>query len=397
MPKQTTQKLTKTLIENASKDSVVWDADVRGFGLRTTPSGTRSFIFQFRVLGSEQGRMTVGRYPAMTVDQARKLARVHRVAVDQGENPSRLRKAGRDAATMSDLADFYCDNYGPSRGLKPQTISDARRLLDRYAIPRLGQRKVKDITVGDVRLVHNDTRIKVSRYQANKLRAVLSRMFSLAIQNEWRTDNPCKGVEKFQEDQRWNHLSPIQVRALLDACDNDGDQHAADAVRMLLFTGARLREVTSATWDQFNLDAGLWIKPSSHTKTKMVHRLQLAPTTVELLRQMRDRRPDTPFLFPGRDGTKPRVDLKQPWKRILKAAKIGHHRQHDLRRTTATFMLSTGSDLMTVGKSLGHTQASTTIRYASLIGTAQLDGITRATDLMQARPSAESKSGNQRA
>ena len=384
MPRRTNHRLTKTLIENAANNTVVWDAEVPGFGLRVTPAGTRTFVFQFRSGRSEQGRVTIGRYPAMSVEQARKIARVHRVSVDQGGNPSRERKGSREAVTLSELAAHYCDDYGPQRGLKAQTISDARRLLDRYALPRFGRRKVIEITVGDIRCIHNDTREKVSRYQANKLRAVLSRMFTLAIQNEWRSDNPCRGVEKFQEDRRWNYLSPAQVTSLLDACDSYRDQHAADGVRLLLFTGARLREVTNATWDQFDLGQGLWVKPSSHTKTKIVHRLPLAPATVEMLCRMRSERPDTPFLFPGRDGTKPRVDMKRPWQCILEAANIGHHRRHDLRRTNASFMLSTGSDLMTVGKSLGHTQASTTLGYASLFQTVQKEGITRATELMQA-------------
>lgn len=384
MPRRSNQRLTKTLIESADKGQVVWDSDIPGFGLRVTPAGARTFVFQFRTGRTEQGRISIGRYPAMTVDEARKIARVHRVSVDQGGNPSRERRGSREAVTLSELAAHYCDVYGPQRGLKPQTISDARRLLDRYALPRFGRRKVIDITVGDIRSIHNETREKVSRYQANKVRAVLSRMFTLACQNEWRTDNPCKGVEKFHENPRNNYLSPPQVTALLDACDRHHDQHAANGIRLLLYTGARLREVTCATWCQFDLDRALWVKPSSHTKTKIDHRVQLAPVTVELLRKMRTERPDTPFLFPGRDGTKPRVDLKGPWKRILASAAIGHHRRHDLRRTTASFMLSTGSDLMTVGKSLGHTQASTTLRYASLFDTVQKEGITRATELMRA-------------
>ncbi len=383
MPRRTSQRLNKTLIENTPKGRAVWDSEIPGFGLRVTPAGTRTFVFQFRSGRAEQGRISIGRYPAMTVDEARKVARVHRVCVDRGGNPSRDRKSEREAVTLSELATHYCDVYGPQRGLKPQTISDARRLLDRHALPRFGNRKITDITVGDVRTIHNATRERVSRYQANKLRAVLSRMFTLAMQNEWRSDNPCRGVEKFPEDRRWNYLSERQVAALLAACDRDHDQHAADAVRLLLFTGARLREVTSATWDQFDLDNGIWVKPSSHTKTKIVHRLQLAPAAMDLLRRLRRERPDTPFLFPGRDGTKPRVDLKRPWQRILESADIGHHRRHDLRRTTASFMLSTGSDLMTVGKNLGHTQASTTLGYASLFDAVQKEGITRATELMR--------------
>tara|TARA_R110002124_G_scaffold165121_2_gene332490 strand:- start:20485 stop:21468 length:984 start_codon:yes stop_codon:yes gene_type:complete len=318
----------------------------------------------------------------MTVEQARKAAREHRVSVDQGGNPSRARHGTRTAATLRDLAAYYCDTYGPDRGLKVQTIKDARSLLDRFALPKFGLRKVSDLKAGDIRAIHNDARKSSGRYQANRLRAVLSRMFTLAIQNEWRSDNPCGGVEKFPEDQRWDYLSEQQVPVLLRACDLYHDQHAANAVRLLLFTGARLREVLKAEWAQFDLDVGLWIKPSHHTKTKILHRLHLAPATVTLLRSMRSDGPSSMFLFPGRDGTKPRCDLKRPWAQILKIADIGHHRRHDLRRTTASFMISTGSDLMTVGKALGQTQASTTQRYAQLFEDVQRAGVSRAVDRM---------------
>lgn len=382
MPRRSAARLTKTTIDQAVAGSQIWDSEVPGFGVRTTVAGTKSFVFQFRSRSNEQGRLVIGRYPSMTVEQARKIAREHKVSVDQGSNPSRDRQGTRDAATMKELATFYCDVYGPDRGLKTQTIKDARSLLERFTLPKFGLRKVHDIKPGDVRAIHNEARKGSSRYQANRLRAVLSRMFTLAIQNEWRSDNPCKGVEKFAEDQRWDYLSETQVATLLQACDEYHNQLAANAVRLLLFTGARLREVVKAEWSQFNLDAGLWIKPSHHTKSKIVHRLHLAPSTVELLRSMKDEGPASPFLFPGRDGKKARSDLKRPWEQILKIADIGHHRRHDLRRTTASFMISTGSDLMTVGKALGQTQASTTQRYAQLFENVQRAGVSRAVDKM---------------
>jgi integrase len=382
MPIRTAGRLTKTLVDRAEAGSRAWDSEVPGFGLRVTDAGTKSFIFQFRSRTNEQGRMVIGRYPSMTVEQARKVAREHRVAVDQGGNPSRDRQGARTAATLRDLATHYCDVYGPDRGLKSQTIKDARSLLDRFALPKFGLRKVGDLTSGDLRAMHNGARKGAGRYQANRLRAVLSRMFTLAIQDGSRTDNPCRGVEKFPEDQRWDYFSEQQVPVLLRACDLHHDQHAANAVRLLLFTGARLREVLKAEWVQFDLDAGLWIKPSHHTKTKILHRLHLAPATVKLLQSMRSEGPSSKLLFPGRDGTKPRCDLKRPWAQILKIADIGHHRRHDLRRTTASFMISTGSDLMTVGKALGQTQASTTQRYAQLFEDVQRAGISRAVERM---------------
>lgn len=382
MPIRTAGRLTKTLVDRAEAGSRTWDSEVPGFGLRVTDAGTKSFIFQFRSRTNEQGRMVIGRYPSMTVEQARRAAREHRVAVDQGGNPSRERQGTRSATTLRDLATYYCDVYGPDKGLKEQTIKDARSLLNRFALPKSGIRKVSDLKPSDIRAMHHEARKGSGRYQANRLRAVLSRMFTLAIQDGSRTDNPCRGVEKFPEDQRWDYFSEQQVPVLLRACDLHHDQHAANAVRLLLFTGARLREVLKAEWVQFDLDAGLWIKPSYHTKTKILHRLHLAPATVALLRSMCSDGPSSLFLFPGRDGRKPRCDLKRPWAQILKIAGFGHHRRHDLRRTTASFMISTGSDLMTVGKSLGHTQASTTQRYAQLFEDVQRAGISRAVERM---------------
>ena len=186
MPRRTNTRLTKTLVNQAPPSSQTWDCEVPGFGLRVTAAGTKSFVFQFRSRANEQGRIVIGRYPAMTVEQARKTAREYRVAVDQGGNPSRDRRGTRTAATLRDLADHYCEEYGPDRGLKTQTIKDARRLLDRFALPKFGLRKVGDLKPSDIRSIHNEARKGSSRYQANRLRAVLSRMFTLAIQKEWR-------------------------------------------------------------------------------------------------------------------------------------------------------------------------------------------------------------------
>lgn len=83
MPRRTNHRLTKTLIDNAPNDSVVWDSEVPGFGLRVTPAGTRSFIFQFRAGRSEQGRVTIGRYPAMSVEHPRLHYRTKQ-RLDQG-------------------------------------------------------------------------------------------------------------------------------------------------------------------------------------------------------------------------------------------------------------------------------------------------------------------------
>jgi integrase len=382
MPKRTLTTLTKRLIDDAKPNTSVWDVQVPGFGVRVMPSGLKSFIFQYRTRTGAQGKQAIGRYPSMTVEAARKVARALRTQVDEGGNPSLERRAGREAPTVADLADFYTEDYARTRGLKSQTVKGMRRLLERFVLPTLGFRKVADIRITDIRKVHGNARDDAGRYRANYLRAGLNRMFVLAEQNEWCTGNPCKGVERYDEDKRQAYLGREELLRLLTACDAYTDQNAANAVRMLLFTGARLREALGATWDQFDFEKGIWEKPSHHTKTKIRHQVHLADVAVELLRKMHRERRSSPYLFPGLSQESCRADLKRPWANLCSAAGLSGYRLHDLRRTYASFMLSGGAQLSTVGSALGHTQASTTMRYAFLLIEVQRDAANRAVGKM---------------
>lgn len=383
MSNRSYKRLTKTLIDQAVPGETIWDAEVRGFGVRITPSGVRSFILQYRTKIGDQGKLVLGRYPTMTVDTARKIAMEHRVSIDKGGNPSRERQQLRAAPTLADYATIYCDVYGLQQPLRPNTIKAARRILNLYAVPKYGRRKIADVVSSDVRAMVADARAGSGNAQANRLLAVLSKIFNLAIEADARATNPCKAVKKGPEGQRSDYLMPEQVRQLLAACDASEDRSGACAVKLLLFTGARLREVLHAEWSQFDLAKGYWTKPSSHTKQKREHRLALAPESIAVLQELQGLR-EGQYLFPGRSGVGPRHDLKRPWEALLKAAEIGHFRLHDLRRTTASFMISTQSDIATVGKALGHTQAQTTKRYADLFTNVQREGTERAVAAMLA-------------
>lgn len=242
---------------------------------------------------------------------------------------------------------------------------------------------------------------QTGNYQANRTLAILSKLFSLAIENGWRTDNPCRGIAKFTEDQRQRNLSDDEVGRLLAACDAYEGEHggseaaagAANIIRLLLFTGARLREVVAAEWGQFELERGVWLKPSAHTKTRRQHRFDLDGPALDLLRQMRERAPYGRYLFPGKPATgphgkpavvKPRADIKKPWRWITREAGIQDVRVHDLRRTNASFILSDGHALPVVGKALGHTQVATTARYAFLENSVQRKATKEASERMVA-------------
>ena len=190
-------------------------------------------------------------------------------------------------------------------------------------------------------------------------------MFSLAVRWQMRDDNPCRGVERNHEERRYRYLSGDELRRLTDALVAHPGP-TANAVRLLLLTGARRGEVLTATWDQFDLESGVWVKPSSHTKQKREHRIPLSAPARQLLADMRAGIKDSPYVFPARSGDGPMTEVKKGWAGLCKAADIKGVRPHDLRHTYASVLASAGLSLPVIGALLGHTQPSTRSRYAHL-------------------------------
>src|SRR6185312_5249001 len=181
------------------------------------------------------------------------------------------------------------------------------RLIKRFVRPKLGPLKVLAVSRRDIDTLHQSQ--KATPYMANRLLALLSKMFSLAVSWGWRSDNPCKGIERFPEQKRERWLSTEEIERLSSVLKKHPNQRAANAFRLLLLTGARRGEVLNATWDQFDLSRRVWTKPGSHTKTKREHVVPLSAPALALLSEMhaavkRDKVP-SPYLFPGDADGKP--------------------------------------------------------------------------------------------
>src|SRR5205823_5777431 len=163
---------------------------------------------------------------------------------------------------------------------------------------------------------------------------------------------------------RNRYLAGDELRRLTDALATHPNQDAANAIRLLLLTGARRGEVLGASWDQFELKEGVWTKPSSHTKQKREHRVPLSAPTRQLLAEMRAKaeqrseetgRLPSPYVFPARTGGGPMVEIKTAWTALCKAAGLDGVRLHDLRHTYASVLASAGLSLPVIGALLGHT------------------------------------------
>ena len=302
--------------------------------------------------------------------QAQELRRI----VDNGGDPTGDLHAERAAPTVAELADRFNKEHLPRK--RPGTQDEYQRLLRIHILPALGSKRVADLRHADADAMHRKI-AATAPYAANRAVAVLSKMMSLAIKWELRADNPVRGIERAPEHKRERFLTGTEIARLSEALAAHAEQSSANAVRLLLLTGARRGEVLSARWEQFDLGAGIWTKPAASTKGNKEHRLPLSAPALQLLsgmkaaadkenaRRKQDALEPLPFLFPGADG-KPLGSIKHFWTAICGKAGIAGVRVHDLRHTHASILASLGLSLPIIGRLLGHTQAATTNRYAHL-------------------------------
>jgi integrase len=364
-----TQKLTKSVIEGLAPteaDYVVWDAELPGFGVRVKPSGVKSYVVQYRnrKTGASR-RRTIGQHgPLLTFHKAREQARIILADALKGNDPVADDRATRAAATMKELAADYLEQHALPKK-RARSVENDRSMLDRIILPRLGSKKVNDVQSRDIHALH--VAMKDTPYQANRVLALMSKMFSLAVNWGWRSDNPVKGIERFHEERRERWLSDDELGRILGALSTHPNERAANAVRFQLLTGARIGEVLSARWSEVDLVRGVWTKPSHHTKQNRTEHLPLSASALALLAEMREGGGATQqYLFPGHEPEKPLRGIKRFWRNITEQAGLGDYRLHDNRHTHASHLVSSGLSLEIVGRLLGHTNPLTTKRYAHL-------------------------------
>ena len=359
-------KLTKRFVDLLTpldKDRFEWDSDLPGFGIRVKPSGRKSYVVQYRK-DSRSRRMTLGKHGVLTAEEARRLAKQHLGSVAHGKDPAQERTDSRAAPTMRELTDDYMERHAiPNK--RPSSVRNDKTMIRDIILPALGSRKVRDINRRDIENIL--LRRKSTPYQANRIRALLSKMFSLAKGWGWRDSNPVEGIPKFPEQKRDRWLNEEELSRLIDVLDKHPSQKCANIVRLLILTGARRGEVFNATWDQFDLDRGTWTKPAHTTKQKRMEHVPLSSQAAALLADIKLKtNAETPYVFPGQKPGQPIVEIKKFWDEVRQAAALPGVRLHDLRHTFASHLVSGGVSLPIVGRLLGHTQPQTTQRYAHL-------------------------------
>ena len=243
-------------------------------------------------------------------------------------------------------------------------------MLDRIVLPKLAKMRLSEVERDDVETLHNS--LEDTPYQANRVLSLLSKMFTYAMERKWMAENPANGITHFPEKKRDDWFDLDQLHAISDALDAYEEQDAADALRLLIVTGARPHEVLGAEWTQFDLRRGVWTKPSHHTKERKTEHVPLSEAALAILSGMAEHKAGI-YLFPGREPGTARTTLRSAWRQLCKDAGLANVRIYDLRHTFASHLVSRGLSLPVIGRLMGHTQPGTTARYAHVADSALRD------------------------
>ena len=389
------------------KDRIfLWDDALAGFGVAAFPSGTKVYVAQFRKDGRSR-RVAIGEHGRLTPDEARSEAKKLLGAVEKGVDPVEERRLARGIRTFREIADEFMQRHvTPKR--KDSTRYEYERLLEVHIYPTIGSRRITDVRRVDVARLHAE--LADRPFVANRCVALVSSVWNWAARREevQFANNPAKGIDRNPEQGRERYLTSKEFERLgnaLRTAETSGlpwtvdetkpkakhvpkadkrrtiaDPFAVAAIRLLILTGARLREILHARWESVDFERGIIHLEDSKTGRKPIY---LSAAALSVLSDL-PRIEGNPYLIPGgRDGA-PRADLKRPWASILKAAKLEGVRIHDLRHSFASIGAGASMGLPIIGRLLGHSQPQTTAKYSHL----QADPLRRAADTIGATISA---------
>ncbi|MDF2235111.1 tyrosine-type recombinase/integrase [Albimonas sp. CAU 1670] len=367
-------KLNETYCKNIaapeSGNKVHYDSQLPGFGLRVTASGAKSFVLNYHVNGRER-RMTIGRHPAWSAAAARERAKELRRDVDNGLDPLAERNERRSAPTVRSLWSEYETVHLPT--LSDRSRRDQRSMWQKDILPTLGAVLLADLSSKQIDELHSEISAR-AKTRANRVLEVLRKALNLAVRWGWIEKNPAEGFRRNAEHARERYLTEAEYELVFSALEEMPNQRAANAIRLLILTGARRGEVLSLEWQDLDLVRGIWNRPAHKSKDRRPKRIPLSSGALALLHQMREIASHR-YLFPTSRGTC-MPDINRPWSWLKRETGLVSLRVHDLRHSFASVLISNGETLETIGKLLGHSQHQTTLRYAHLMD----DPLRRAAD-----------------
>lgn len=382
-----TQKITKTVcdaVRTTGKRYVVWDTDLKGFGLRVAANGLRTFVVRYRKGGARKdpGKLyTLGRYGKLTADDARKLAKNTLASITKGEDPQGEKAKRQKELTVAELCDRYSEAKSTTK--KPSTLATDRSRIERHIKPLLGSRRLSDLTSEDIAKFLTDvTKGKTARTAktgprglsrvtggagtARRTVGLLGAIMTYAVKAKLMAENPVRGVERGADRKSDRFLTGGELARLgeaLAAMEAEGvHPYGIAIIRLLALTGARKSEIAGLAWTEVDLERGFLKLKDSKTREKVI---SLSPPAAAVL-DVIDRQNSSKFVFPATTGEGHYQGAPKVWEAARLRAELPDVRLHDLRHTYASTGAAGGFGLPIIGALLGHRATETTKRYAHL-------------------------------
>ena len=383
MAKRSTRKLNFTKASIAAirpptdqDRAYIYDRRTPALAICVTQGGLKTFYVYRRIRG-RPARVRLGRFPEVTVEQARKQAALVLAEIARGHDPQEAKRALRRQCTLGELFEHYMAIHAEAHCSEKSKREDTRmfgRFLSTWAVRRLST-----ITVADITALHGRIGRKTP-YQANRLLELLRKLFNHARRTlQLDKPNPCEGIRKFKEQSRDRFLDAAELRRFFKALAAESETFR-DFFTILLLSGARRANVQAMRWEHLDLERELWRIPDTESKNREPLIVILSPATVEILRRRRAEVNGAEFVFSSRGITGHLVEPKGAWQRVLERANLKDCRIHDLRRTLGSWQANLGTSLPIIGASLGHKSLSATQVYARLTVDPVRASVNKATD-----------------
>lgn len=374
---------TKSAIDNLplpadGKRATYHDTNQKGIGLqmRVSSTGVKTFCVFKRVKGGNPERVTLGRYPEMTIEQARRKSSEILLQIASGNNPAEIERQRKAEQTFQDLFGEFLEKHSK---LRKKTWREDETNYRLYLGEPLGKKKLSAINRQDIAKIHHRITKAGHNAQANRVIALLSSVFNWGISVDLCSANPAHGIKRNKEESRDRFVQSDELPRFFKAVADEPNETIRDYVLVSLLTGARRSNVLAMRWQDISFDRQEWrIK---ETKNGTPQTVALSPEAIQILE---NRKPDDDeeFVFPGSGKSGHLEEPKKGWKRILERAGISDLRIHDLRRTLGSWQLKQGASLPIIGKSLNHKSLASTLIYARLDLDPVRDSVNKASSAM---------------
>ena len=349
--------LTQKLVDSAPlpvscKSVEHFDQRMPGLVLRVSAGGAKSWNVIYRYQGRAR-RLTLGRYPVISLEDARARAREALCAVARGIDPADKRSRP-EALNFSELARMFIAGH-VNRLRRSRQIA---RTIERELLSEWDGRTITSISRCDVAVLISSVAQRAP-VLANRVLAITRRLFKWAIGQGLIEVNPCDQVERStREPARERVLAKTELRQLWIATE-ELDPSWRALFQLCTLTAQRVGEVLHMRWD--DIDESWWTLPATSAKNGKSHRVPLSPQALQVLSGLQ-RRGLYVFSAP-RAPERPLRAYRKAFKRACAIASVTNARPHDLRRTAASMMTSMGVSRLTVGHILNHTDRSVTSVY----------------------------------